>query len=425
MRSAEYRERHHGKTLGILVGGGPAPGINGVIRAATIEAKEAGLRVVGIKEGSRWLSAGDTKHVVELDIDDVSRIHYLGGSILGTSRVNPTKSEEMMKNTIGALTEIGVDFLVTIGGDDTAFTAQTIDRLTGTQIEVAHVPKTIDNDLPLPGSMPTFGYQTARHLGTALVQNLMEDAVTTQRWYYVVAMGRSAGHLALGISKAASATLAVIPEEFRGKPIRFKHLADILEGSVLKRRMMGRVHGVAILAEGLAEHIPAEDLAQLDDIERDAHGNIRFSEIELGTLLKKEVRRRLKARGVDITIVEKNIGYELRCTPPIPFDMEYTQDLGFGAVRYLLDGNTGALICMIEGKLVPIKFEDMLDPATGKTRIRRVDVDSDNFKVAREYMVRLDKNDFEDQKQLARLARAANVDGSTFMDEFGYLGGDQ
>ena len=421
MRSREYRERHRGKTLAIMVGGGPAPGINGVIRAVTIEAKEAGLRVVGIKEGARWLAQGDSKHIVELDVEDVSRIHNLGGSILGTSRVNPTKSEAQMDNVLGALTEIGVDYMVTIGGDDTAFTAQTIDRLAGQRIEVAHVPKTIDNDLPLPGSMPTFGYQTARHTGTALVQSIMEDAMTTQRWYYIVAMGRSAGHLALGIGKAASATLVLIPEEFRGEPIRFKHLADILEGAALKRRMMGREYGVAILAEGLAGHIPAEDLADLDDVERDAHGHIRFSEVQLGKLLKDEVRRRMEARNIDITIVDKNIGYELRCQAPIPYDMEYTQDLGFGAVRYLLNDNTGALICMIDGKLVPIKFEDMLDPGTGKTKVRRVDVDSDNFKVAREYMIRLDATDFTDSKQLAKLAHTAGCSASEFLDQFGYL----
>jgi 6-phosphofructokinase 1 len=283
------------------------------------------------------------------------------------------------------------------------------------------VPKTIDNDLPLPGSMPTFGYQTARHLGTALVQNIMEDAVTTTRWYYVVAMGRSAGHLAMGIGKAASATLVLIPEEFRGKPIRLRHMCDILETSILKRRMMGRDYGVAVLAEGLTEHIPPEDLADIKDIERDAHGNIRFSEVELGVILKNEVRRRLRERGVDITVVPKNIGYELRCQPPIPFDMEYTQDLGFAAVRYLLDGNTGALICVVDGKLVPIKFADILDLETGKTRVRRVDVDSDFFRVARQYMIRLEESDLADHKQLARLARVANTTPEDFKERFGYL----
>jgi 6-phosphofructokinase 1 len=418
----DMEQRYRGKTLGILVGGGPAPGINGVIRAATIEGRNNGLQVLGIRDGCKWLARGDTTHVVQLDTDDVSRIHYLGGSILGTSRVNPTKRDADMKNVLGALTDLGVDLLVTIGGDDTAHTAHVIDRMAGPQIEVAHVPKTIDNDLPLPGSRSTFGYQTARHLGTSLVQNIMEDAMTTSRWYYIIAMGRSAGHLAMGIGKAASATLVLIPEEFRGKPIRFGTLCDILETSIIKRKVMGRGYGVAILAEGLAEHIPPEDLSDIEDIERDDHGNIRLAEIELGLLLKNEVRRRLKERGINVTIVNKNIGYELRCQAPIPYDMEYTQDLGFAAVRYLLEGNTGALICIIEGKLVPIKFEDLLDDATGKTRVRRVDVDSDFYQVAREYMIRMEERDFADRKQLARLARIAGMAPDEFKERFGYLG---
>ena len=112
MSSVDTSEKQRGKTLGILVGGGPAPGINGVIRAATIEARNHGVRVLGIREGCKWLAKGDTSHVMELDVDDVSRIHYLGGSILGTSRVNPTKDEAQMKNTLGALTDLGVEMLV-------------------------------------------------------------------------------------------------------------------------------------------------------------------------------------------------------------------------------------------------------------------------------------------------------------------------
>jgi len=417
----EAREAHRGKTLAILVGGGPAPGINGVIRAATIEAREAGLKVLGLRDGCKWLAKGDTKHAHELGVDDVSRIHYLGGSVLGTSRVNPTKKEEDMTRTIGALTELGVDFLVTIGGDDTAYTAQMINRQAENRIHVAHVPKTIDNDLPLPGTMPTFGYQTARHLGCALVQNIMEDATTTTRWYYLVVMGRSAGHLALGIAKAASATLAIIPEEFRGKPIRLANLCDILEGAVLKRKLRGRDYGVVCLAEGISEHIAPEDLQGLEDVERDAHGHIRLAEIELGRLLKNEVRKRLKARNLDVTIVDKNIGYELRCQPPIPYDMEYTQDLGFAAVRYLLEGGNGAMICMIDGKLLPIGFDEMLDPQTKKTRVRRVDVDSDYYKVAREYMIRIERDDIDDPKRLAQLALVASTTPDAFKQQFGYL----
>ncbi len=412
----------HGKVLGILVGGGPAPGINGVIRAATIEARDQGLEVIGIRDGCKWLSQGNTDHIVRLDVDDVSRIHYLGGSILGTSRVNPTLKKEDMRRVLESLGKLKIDRLITIGGDDTAHTAQTIDRLAGPQIEVAHVPKTIDNDLPLPANMPTFGYQTARHLGTAMVQNIMEDAMTTSRWYYIVSMGRTAGHLALGIGKAAAATLVVIAEEYRDRPIRFSQLCDLLETTILKRIAMGRDYGVAILAEGLSEGIPPEDLAEIEQAERDEHGHVRFAEISLGVLLKNEVRRRLAARGIRVTIVPKNIGYELRCEPPIPFDMEYTQDLGFAAARYLLEGNTGALICMIEGRVVPVKFEDLVDPATGKPRVRRVDVDSDYYRGAREYMIRLEEKDFTNPEQLGRLAAVSGMSPEDFRAQFSYLG---
>jgi len=196
--------------LAILVGGGPAPGINSVISAATIKAINEGFEVVGIQDGFKWLVRRDVTHARRLSIDDVSRIHLRGGSILGTARENPTKSEESMTAVVDTLKALGVTRLVTIGGDDTALSSSTV--AARSEIRTVHVPKTIDNDLPLPAHIPTFGFQTARHVGVELVQNLMEDARATRRWYIVVAMGRQAGHLALGIGKAAGATLTLIRE---------------------------------------------------------------------------------------------------------------------------------------------------------------------------------------------------------------------
>ena len=372
-------------------------------------------------EGFRHLSQGDTNHVRELDIDDVSRIHYRGGSILKTSRVNPTKSAEMMNNVIHSLTELGVDYLVTIGGDDTAFTASRIDELSGNRINVAHVPKTIDNDLPLPGETPTFGYETARHVGTEIARNIMEDANTSLRWYYLIAMGRSAGHLALGIGQSASTTLTVIPEDFPERPIRFQHLVDILESSIIKRRAMGKDFGVAVIAEGVAEIIDPQDFAEMKDVERDAHGNVRLAEVPLGHLLAQAVRQSLKSRKIEVTIVDKNIGYELRCVQPIPFDLAYTQTLGYAATRFLLGGGTGAMMNIHCGKLAPMPFKDLLDPKTGKTRVRRVDTESDTYHVAREFMIRLENNDLADPKNRALLAQAANLPEADFVARFGYL----
>lgn len=415
--------RNRGETLAILVGGGPAPGINGVIRSATIEAINNGLRVIGILDGFKWLARGDNSKVRELTIDNVSRIHFDGGSVLGTSRENPTKDPEKLKNVIQALRNMEVDFLITIGGDDTAFTASQIDVETGLEIEVAHVPKTIDNDLPLPGMISTFGYQTARHYGVELLQNIMTDAQTTSRWYFVVTMGRKAGHLALGIGKAASSTLTMIAEEFGEAPIRLAHICDILEGAIIKRRAMGREYGVAIIAEGLAERLDPRDLAELEEVERDDHGNIRIAEIPLGTILKHRIRNSLAKRGVSVTIVEKNIGYELRCAPPIPYDCEYTQDLGHAAIRFLLSGDTGAMICIQSGQLVPLYLSDMLDRESGRTRVRMVDIDTEYYRVASKYQIRLDQQDFEDHRRLNRYARTAQLSVDQFVERYGYLAG--
>jgi len=217
--------------LALLVGGGPAPGINGVISAATIEARNRGARVIGVLDGFEWLSRGDTGHVMPLEIRDVSRIHFRGGSILRTSRTNPTKDAAKLENVVRALRELGVRWLVTIGGDDTAFSASRVAAQAGGALSVVHVPKTIDNDLPLPGGIVTFGFETARHVGVSLVETIMEDARATSRWYLLVAMGRKAGHLALGIGKAAGATLTLIPEEFAGEKLRLTRLADVIEGS--------------------------------------------------------------------------------------------------------------------------------------------------------------------------------------------------
>ncbi|MCA8951631.1 MAG: 6-phosphofructokinase, partial [Planctomycetes bacterium] len=323
--------------LGILCGGGPAPGINSVICAATIEAINSGWQVFGIPRGFSGLMRGDVSEVRELTVDDVSRIHLLGGSVLFTSRANPTKEPHKLDATVAALRQLGLDALLTIGGDDTGYSAAVVAAAADGALRVAHVPKTIDNDLPLPGDVPTFGYQTARHVGSEQVSNLMTDALTTQRWFFVVAMGRQAGHLAQGIGKSSGATLTVIPEDFPpDAPIHLDHLVDILETSIYKRIAHRRPYGVAVLAEGLSLRFPPDELDRaMPNAERDDHGHVRLSEVHLHRLLTDIVRKRVAERGHKVTIVAKNIGYELRSAPPIPFDIEYTRDLGYGAIDYL------------------------------------------------------------------------------------------
>jgi ATP-dependent phosphofructokinase / diphosphate-dependent phosphofructokinase len=406
--------------LAILVGGGPAPGINSVIAAATIRARLEGLDVVGIRDGFEWLMQGDVDHTMPLTIDTVSRIHFRGGSSLGIARANPTTDPKLLDQTVNALLRLGVTQLITIGGDDTAFSAMRVESHAGGTIRVVHVPKTIDNDLDLPAHIDTFGYQTARHYGVDIVKNLMVDAKTTSRWYFVVAMGRKAGHLALGIGKSAGATVTLLGEEF-APPVKLNAVVDTLTGAIIKRLSYGRRDGVAVIAEGVVLSLDPKDLEGFEGAEHDAHGHLRLDEINLGEMLKTRVLVRLKEIGIKTTIAAKNIGYELRCADPIPFDMEYTRDLGYCAAGYLLAGGSSAMVSMQGGRFVPIPFDKMLDPATGRTRVRLVDISSTRYVIARRYMIRLKREDFDNLHDLAKLAATAHMTVDKFRSMFEYL----
>jgi 6-phosphofructokinase 1 len=406
------------KTLGILVGGGPAPGINAVISAATIEARNHGLKVIGFYDGFKWLAAGDRTKFTELKTEEISRIHFDGGSILRTSRENPTRSREALHNVIESLARLDVFLLLTIGGDDTAYAACRIAEELGSRLAIAHVPKTIDNDLPLPHEAVTFGFTTACNLGMDLVRNLMEDAVTSERWFFVTVMGRRAGHLALGIGGAAGATLTVIPEEFADSWVPLETLCTILEGAIIKRRAHRKDHGVALLSEGLVEKL---DTATFGDVEHDSYGHVRISELELARVLKEQVKRSLHARGIDVTIVCKDLGYELRCAPPGSYDIQYCRSLGYWAARFLMEGGTGAMVTIQEGKLAPIPFRAMIDPKTGKVKIRYVDIHCDFYKTLEAYMIRLKPEDLRNPEELQALLRAAKMSEQEFLKRFGSL----
>ena len=411
--------------LAILVGGGPAPGINSVIGAATIRAKLQDIEVLGIRDGFEWIMKGDIDHVVPLRIEDVSRIHFRGGSYIGISRANPTANAEDMENALLSLLRLGVTQLITIGGDDTAFSAMKLEEKAAGRLQVVHVPKTIDNDLDLPTHVDTFGFQTARHLGVDIVKNLMVDAKTTSRWYFVITMGRKAGHLALGIGKAAGATVTLIPEEFTHQKVPLKPFVDTLAGAVIKRMSYGRRDGVAIIAEGLVLKLDPQDLEQLENVERDAHGHLRLDEVNIGEVLKDHVRTRLKELGMKTAIVAKNIGYELRCADPIPFDMEYTRDLGYCAAKHLFSGGNAVMVSLEGGHFVPVPFRKLLDPETGRTKVRMVDIHSTRYAIARRYMIRLRRDDFQDPHELAKLAATCRLSPQEFRREFEYLVEDE
>ncbi|MGE0493662.1 MAG: diphosphate--fructose-6-phosphate 1-phosphotransferase [Vulcanimicrobiota bacterium] len=415
------------KRYGILVGGGPAPGINSVISSVTIEATKRGHTVIGIYDGFKHLMDGNTK-IEFLTIPKVTRIHRRGGSILHTSRANPTKNDVHLRNTVETLKDIGITHLVTIGGDDTLFSATTVAEYSrkylNHELSFCHVPKTIDNDLPLPAGVPTFGFETARSEGARMVSTYFTDARATGRWFVVVAMGRKTGHLALGIGKSASATLTLIPEEFPNR-ISLPLIVDTIAGSVIKRMAMGRPHGVAIVAEGFLEFLNEEELKRLltahQFIEHDEHGHLRLSELNFSDILKFALRKRLSEFGIDLRVIDQEIGYELRCVPPCAFDIDYTRNLGFGAVDFLENGGSNAMITIQGDKFVPMTFQELQDAETGKTRIRAVDTDSLSFRIAREYMIRLNRSDLDNAETLRRLASSAHVSPEQFKQEFEHI----
>lgn len=430
-----------GKRLGILVGGGPAPGINGVISSVTIEAIiNHGMEVIGFQNGFRHLVEGSTQHNRKLTVEEVAAHYTRGGSILGTARTNPAKKEEDMARVLGVLKELNIDCLVTIGGDDTAFSGSQVAKRVGPGavrgpgdnkvLRVCHVPKTIDNDLPLPEGTPTFGFETARHLGTLTTRALHADAKTTSRWYIIVSMGRAAGHLALGIGKSSAATITLIPEEFRNQPVTLEGIADLIIGSILRRKLQRKDYGVAVLAEGLIESIGEkgllgtlgeEELKHYGRIERDEHGHLRLGELEFGRLVKDYLKKRLRELGLKVDFIDKDLGYELRSADPIPFDAEYTRNLGYGAVKFLASESAtqfGAIISFVDGRMVPLPFEQMIDPKTSRMKPRKVNVDSESFLCARRYMVRLEPDDITDEARLRSLAGLTNLTPEAFKARF-------
>ena len=408
------------KIVAIVCGGGPAPGINSVISAVTMEAQRRGWDVYGMYEGFSHLAKGE-KQYIKLNYDLVSRIHLTGGCVLHMSRFNPTKREADLQNVVNTLNEMGITYLVTIGGDDTGFSAASVAayaKTCGQSLSVVHVPKTIDNDLPLPAGMPTFGFETARAVGTMILENLMEDARTTNnRWYFAVTMGRTAGHLALGIGKSAGAIITLIPEEFTEEKIPLQRVVDLLTCSIIKRYLTGRNYGVAVIAEGIIEKIAAEDFKALGDISLDEHGHIRYAELDFGEVLRKAVMKELQKIAIKMSIVDEKIGYALRCAPPISYDIDYTRSLGYAAVRFLDEGGSSAMITMQDNEAVPLGFDELSDGDRGRMKVRLVDTESTHYQLARDFMIRLRPEDLTDVK----LANMFDLSVEDFGRRYGYL----
>lgn len=402
--------------LGIIAAGGPAPGINGVISSATIEARNRGKKVIGILDGFKWISMGDTSKILNLDIQNTSRIHTTGGSIIGISRQSPLVTDEAFKNTVSSIEKLGIGSLITIGGDGTMFLAKTLHDHFGGRLKIAHLPKTIDNNIPLPDYISTFGFETARDVGAKIMNYIMEEAKTTCRWFLVITMGRRTGHLALGIGQSAGATITIIPEDFEEEKVPLEKVLAILEGSVIKRMSMGREYGVAILAEGMLDKIDPVDLGLMD---KDGMGRIRYVDVSFGQLLKDALSEKLSQKGVEVELVHKRLGYELRSANPIPFDVDYTRKLGYCAVKHLLDGSgEGALVYVRTGKIQAIPFQELIDEKTNSIKVRYLDKNTEAYEVSQKYMIKLKREEIETPATLKKLSEQTNLTSGEFREYF-------
>lgn len=372
--------------FGIVVSGGPAPGINTVISAAVLEASRHGYATKGLVEGFKNLTLGRPGATVELPVSLVSSIYNQGGSILGTSRFNPCLNAESQERFLAGLAAAQIDKLIVVGGEGSAYLSLLLSRR-APHLAVAHVPKTIDNDLVLPHHYPSFGFETARYAGAKILDTLSIDARTCKRWFIVTTMGRNAGFLALGLGVSSGATLTLIPEEFAPASQTPRSLAEVIFASMQQRCAEGKEYGLALLAEGLLDSLNPDSSPTLRSCARDEMGRIKYSRLELGEVLMPELNALCDAARLPIKSISKNIGYELRCYPPISFDVEYCRFLGLGAVRALLEGQCGVLITRDYDRLSSQPLETLID-AGGHIASRRVNLTSDTYLVARSFMVR-------------------------------------
>eukprot|EP00474_Spongospora_subterranea_P004162 CRZ04620.1 hypothetical protein [Spongospora subterranea] len=312
--------------LAILVAGSPAPGINSVISAVTIEAINSGLDVIGIKWGFKRIRTGEAVDcVVPLTYPTVSSIHSQAGSILFTSKAQLTCNQEV-DNVLRSLEHLRVRYLVTIGGVDTAHSAHLLSNAASTAsfpLSIVHAPKTVYNDLPMPAECITFGFTTARDYGVSLCQNYKVDAKTLGRWYIISVIGQRAGHLAEGIGKGAAATVILIPEEFTEGKCTFKSMLDILEASMIKRLATGRDYGVIILTEGIISKLPESEVESLFGSTTAGYGM-------LAKTARDHIVDRLSRKGIDLTVCNSSIGSEIRSAPPNSADINLARDLGIG-----------------------------------------------------------------------------------------------
>ncbi|NLB54416.1 MAG: 6-phosphofructokinase [Lentisphaerae bacterium] len=361
-------------SVAILWGGGPAPGMNTVIGTISKVFLKDGYKVLGIHGGFSTIFT-DNPFFQEIDFAFADRIFNQGGSALEMSRYKPVDSEFCA----GFFVKNNVKLLVTIGGDDTASTANRISKFLESQnvkIQNIHVPKTIDNDLPLPEGQPTFGYHSAKQAGVKIGCTVYEDARTSGNWFIVSAMGREAGHLTFGIGSACHYPMIIIPEMFNKTEISFNKIINLIISAILKRRILNIPYGVAIVSEGVFHYLSDDEVKSTGiNFTYDEHGHPELGNVSKAHIFNVLLQKKLKTLGVKVKSRPVELGYELRCVNPSAFDLVYCSMLAFGVKKLFDDGITACVVTADQlGNVSPLYLKDVEDEH-GKVKPRLVNMD--------------------------------------------------
>lgn len=383
------------RSVAILCSGGPAPGINTVVCSIAKVFLKDGYRVIGINHGSKTLFT-ENVDTVEIDFETADQYFNRGGSFLKMSRYKPKDSEFKADFFI----KNNVDLLVTIGGDDTASTANRIAKFLNEKdipVRNIHVPKTIDNDLPLPERLPTFGYHSAKNEGVRIATTVYEDARTSGNWFVVSSMGREAGHLAFGIGTACHYPMIIIPEMFKKVEVTFDRIIKLMVSSIIKRTIYGISYGAIIVSEGVFHFMSDEEIINSGiKFSFDDHGHPELGKVSKAHIFNVLLSEKLDELGIKVKSRPVEIGYEVRCCPPTAFDLKYCTLLGYGVKQLFDEGKSGCIVvCHNNGKVLPLYLEDVEDPETGKIVPRLVDTEAQDYHMLMDNFHVLDNDDLE------------------------------
>jgi len=385
-------------SVAILCGGGPAPGINTVVATIAKRFISDGYAVLGLNYGYKTLFT-DEPNFIDLDFELADRIFSLGGSYLKMSRYKPKDAEFSTE----FFSKHNVKLLVTIGGDDTASSANRLTKYLEAhdiKIQNIHVPKTIDNDLPLPYNLPTFGYHTSKNEGTKIALTVYEDGRTSGNWFIVCSMGREAGHLAFGIGASAHYPMIIVPEMFKNVEVTYVRMIKMMVSSIVKRMLLGIDYGGIIISEGVYHFMSDEEILKSDvHFSYDEHGHPELGKVSKAHIFNSLLQVELNKLRINVKSRPVEIGYEVRCVNPIAFDLRYCSSLGNGVKELFDRGEKGCIvIARPDGRVEPLYLKDIADEK-GKIKPRLLDIESESFKLIFNSMASIEESDYEEAKK--------------------------